>query len=212
MRAKTRVPWSTLTQSMVHPSTPDSTLPVPPSPSSPGSPDPAQGDHQHPPAPAGEAAGAGVLADWTIMGTGPQNEEAVAQLLQFYLAPWAMFPAFSLPCRLCLLLSCHAEWTRAGSAPSCEGQVPPWGCGLRTIFGGAILRWYTWADSSMPCPSLWRSSSDLGQGPCTITWWREAMLMASLVAGVALVSPVGDWHASVARWDAPSCCSPPILC
>ena len=62
----------------------------------------------------------------TIMGTEPQNpEEAVAQLLPFYLAPWAMFPAFSLPCRECLLLSCHAECTRAGSAPSFwEGQVP----------------------------------------------------------------------------------------
>ena len=59
---------------MVHPRHPsDSTLPVPPSSSSPGSPDPAQGDHQHPPAPAGEAAGAGVLAD----GTGGDEVEAV---------------------------------------------------------------------------------------------------------------------------------------
>ena len=31
-------------------------------------------------------------------------------------------------------------------------------------------------------------------------------------AGVARVSPAGDWHASVVRWDVPSCCSPPILC
>ena len=146
----------------------------------------------------------------------PEPEEAVAQLLPFYLAPWAMFPAFSLPCRLCLLLSCHAEWTRGGSAPSCEGQVPVWGCGPCTIFGGAILRWYTWADSYMPwvgsAPPCGDQVPTWGQGPCTITWWREATLMASLGAGVALVSPVGDWHASVARWDAPSCCSPPILC
>ena len=70
----------------------------------------------------------------------PEPEEAVAQLLPFYLAPWAMFPAFSLPCRLCLLLSCHAEWPRGVSAPSCEGQVPLWGCGPCTIFGGEILR------------------------------------------------------------------------
>ena len=50
----------------------DSTLPVPPSPSSPGSPDPPQGDHKHPPAPAGEAAGTGVLD-----GTGGDEVEAV---------------------------------------------------------------------------------------------------------------------------------------
>ena len=51
----------------------DSTLPVPPPPSSPGSPDPAQGDLEHPPAPAGEAAGTGVPAD----GTGGDEVEAV---------------------------------------------------------------------------------------------------------------------------------------
>ena len=37
-------------------------------------------------------------------------------------------------------------------------------------------------------------------------------MLRLLGAGVALVSPVGDWHASMARGDAPSCCSPPILC
>ena len=51
----------------------DSTLPVPPPPSSPGSPDPAQGDLEHPPVPAGEAAGTGVPAD----GTGGDEVEAV---------------------------------------------------------------------------------------------------------------------------------------
>ena len=51
----------------------DSTLPVPPPPSSPGSPDPAQGDLEHPPASAGEAAGTGVLAD----ATGGDEVEAV---------------------------------------------------------------------------------------------------------------------------------------
>ena len=49
----------------------DSTLPPPPS--SPGSPDPAQGDLEHPPAPAGEAGGTGVLAD----GTSGDEVEAV---------------------------------------------------------------------------------------------------------------------------------------
>ena len=76
--------------------------------------------------------------------------------------------------------------------------------------------WYTWADSYMPWVGSAPPSGDQvptwGQGPCTITWWREVTLMASLGAGVALVSPVGDWHASMARGDAPSCCSPPILC
>ena len=43
----------------------DSTLPVPPPPSSSGSLDPAQGDLEHPSAPAGEAAGTGVPADGT---------------------------------------------------------------------------------------------------------------------------------------------------
>ena len=76
--------------------------------------------------------------------------------------------------------------------------------------------WYTWADSYMPwvgsAPPCGDQVPTWGQGPCTITWWREVTLMASLGAGVALVSPVGDWHASLARGDAPSCCSPPILC
>ena len=43
------------------------------------------------------------------------------------------------------------------------------------------------------------------QGPCTIAWWRRALLTASLEPGVARVSPAGDWHASVVRWDVPSC-------
>ena len=104
-----------------------------------------------------------------------------------------MFPAFSLPCRLCLLLSCHAECTGAGSAPSCEGQVPLWGCGLRTIFGGAILLWHTWAASSMPwvgsAPPCGDHVPTWGQGPCTITWWRRAMLIASLGQELPLSHP-----------------------
>ena len=99
----------------------------------------------------------------------PEPEEAVAQPLPFYLAPWAMFPVFSLPCRLCLLMSWHADCTRAGSAPSCEGQVPLWGCELRTLLGGAIVLWHIFGipGRPLPCPglarpSLWRSSSDLG--------------------------------------------------
>ena len=59
--------------------------------------------------------------------------------------------------------------------------------------------WYTWADSYMPwvgsAPPCGDQVPTWGQGPCTITWWREVTLMASLGAGVALVSPVGDWHA-----------------
>ena len=69
--------------------------------------------------------------------------------------------------------------------------------------------WYTWADSYMPwvgsAPPCGDQVPTWGQGPCTITWWREVTLMASLGAGVALVSPVGVWHASMARGDAPSC-------
>ena len=68
----------------------------------------------------------------------PEPEEAVAQLLPFYLAPWAMFPAFSLPCRLCLLLSCHAEWPRGVSVPSCEASSA---LGLWALhYSGEILR------------------------------------------------------------------------
>ena len=62
--------------------------------------------------------------------------------------------------------------------------------------------WYTWADSYMPwvgsAPPCGDQVPTWGQGPCTITWWREVTLMASLGAGVALVSIVGDcmlvWH------------------
>ena len=95
------------------------------------------------------------------------------------------------------------------SPGACHG-VPLWQAGLAfaaLVYLGGLLHALGWFG-----PSLWRSSSDLGPKPCTITWWREVTLMASLGAGVALVSPVGDWHASMARGDAPSCCSPPILC
>ena len=50
--------------------------PVPPSPSSPGSPNPSQGDHKHPPAPAGEAADAGGLKE----GTGGDEGEAAQEV------------------------------------------------------------------------------------------------------------------------------------
>ena len=132
----------------------------------------------------------------------PEPEEAVAQPLPFYLAPWAMFPVFSLPCRLCLLLSCHADCTRAGSAPSCEGQVPLWGCGLRTLFGDAILLWHTWAAPSMPwvgsAPPCGDQVPTWGQGPCTTTWWLRAMLIASLGQVLPLSHPAVTgmlvWH------------------
>ena len=53
-----------------------STHPVPPSPSAPGSPNPSQGDHKHPPAPAGEAADAGGLKE----GTGGDEGEAAQEI------------------------------------------------------------------------------------------------------------------------------------
>ena len=53
----------------------------------------------------------GVVCDNNGHGT-PEPEEAVAHLLPFYLAPWAMFPVFSLPCRLCPLLRCFLEQLR----------------------------------------------------------------------------------------------------
>ena len=53
-----------------------STHPVPPSPSSPGSPNPSQGDHKHPPVPAGEAADAGGLKE----GTGGDEGEAAQEV------------------------------------------------------------------------------------------------------------------------------------
>ena len=52
------------------------THPVPPSLSSPGSPNPSQGDHKHPPAPAGEAADAG---EWKE-GTGGDEGEAAQEI------------------------------------------------------------------------------------------------------------------------------------
>ena len=104
-----------------------------------------------------------------------------------------MFPAFSLPCRVCRLLSCHVECTRAGSAPSFEGQVPLWGGGLCNILGGAILLWHTWVASSMPwvgsAPPCGDQVPTWGQGPCTYTWWRRALLIASLVQVLPLYHP-----------------------
>ena len=52
-----------------------------------------------------------VVCDNNGHGT-PEPEEAVAHLLPFYLAPWAMFPVFSLPCRLCPLLRCFLKQRR----------------------------------------------------------------------------------------------------
>ena len=55
-------------------------------------------------------------------------------------------------------MSWHADCTRAGSAPSCEGQVPLWGCELRTLLGGAILLWHISGipGRPLPCPGLAR--------------------------------------------------------
>ena len=61
-------------------------------------------------------------------------------------------------------------------------------------------------------PSLWRSSSDLGPRALHYHVVAESFADCLTGAGVARVSPAGDWHASVVRWDVPSCCSPPILC
>ena len=52
-----------------------------------------------------------VVCDNNGHGT-PEPEEAVAHLQPFYLAPWAMFPVFSLPCRLCPLLRCFLKQRR----------------------------------------------------------------------------------------------------
>ena len=61
-------------------------------------------------------------------------------------------------------------------------------------------------------PSPWRSSSDLGFRALHYHVVAECFADCLTGAGVARVSPAGDWHASVVRWDVPSCCSPPILC
>ena len=60
-------------------------------------------------------------------------------------------------------------------------------------------------------PSPWRSSSDLGPRALHFHVVAESFADCLTEVGVARVSPAGDWHASVVRWDVPSCCSPPIL-
>ena len=59
---------------------------------------------------------------------------------------------------MCRLMSCLVECTRAGSAPSFEGQVPLWGGGLRNLRGGAILLWHIFGIPGwpLPCPGLAR--------------------------------------------------------
>ena len=223
-----------------------------------------------------------------------EPEEAVAHLLPFYLAPWAMFPVFSLPCRLCPLLRCFLKQRRGsyiffhpptvgraflGASGGLDGaeylRGTTWLWELRTqcvvkqllpsidlYFGwsgramrasllqpcascssltapelvrplpvkakfrsGAVdFAIATWCYLVVAClgglfyapgwfgPSLWRSSSDLGPRALHYHVVAESFADCLTGAGVARVSPAGDWHASVVRWDVPSCCSPPILC
>ena len=116
--------------------------------------------------------------------------------MPFYLAPWAMFPVFSLPCRVCLLMSCHLECTRAGSAPSFEGQVPLWGGGLRNILGGAILLWHIFGIPGwpLPCSGLARplpveiKCQPGAKGPA-LTRGGIALLVASLEQELPLSHP-----------------------
>ena len=88
----------------------------------------------------------GVVCDNNGHGT-PEPEEAVAHLLPFYLAPWAMFPEFSLPCRLCPLLRCFLEQLRGSYIffhPPTDGRAfaaPPVALTVPITSGGKTRMW-----------------------------------------------------------------------